>query len=230
MRCNICGGTEFVDMPKRPKVRCANCGSLERTRVAALHLSHNVKPQPGARILHFAPERGLSNLLREIGGANYRPVDIDPERYPGLDVQKFDLCRGVFSLAPGSYDLIIHNHVLEHIECNYSVVLIRLANALSPGGTMLFSMPILPGHFSDELIDAPIEEKLERFGPMLHVRRFGADFLQQTIGMIFRIPERYDLTQSFSEAELVEASIPPHHWKKFTGASIFRVGRNDLRI
>jgi phosphoglycolate phosphatase len=230
MHCNICGGDAFVDMPKRPGVRCAACGSLERTRVAALHLSHYVKPAAGARILHFAPERGLAALLRGIGGANYRAVDIDPDRYPGLGVEKFDLCRDVFGLEPGGYDLIVHNHVLEHIECNYSIVLIRLAQALSPQGTMLFSMPILPGHFSDELIDAPIEEKLERFGPMLHVRRFGSDFLQQTIGMVFRIPERYDLTREFSETELAEANIPPHHWRKYTGASIFRVQRSDLRV
>ena len=230
MRCNICGGGEFLDMPKRPNVRCRACGSLERTRVAALHVQRHIRLEPGARILHFAPERGLSRMLRDIAGTGYRAVDIDPARYGDLGAEPFDLCRDVFSLEPGAYDLIVHNHVLEHIECNYSIVLVRLAQALRPKGTMLFSMPILPGHFSDELIDAPMDEKLARFGPMLHVRRFGSDFLQQTIGMIFRIPERYDLTESFSEAELAEANIPAHHWRKFTGASIFRVGREDLRV
>ena len=229
MRCNICGGTAFVDMPKRPAVRCAQCGSLERTRVAALHLSGLVLPvQP--RILHFAPERGLSALLQARGGAGYRALDIDPSRYPGLRVEPFDLCRDVFALAPASQDLIVHNHVLEHIECNYSAVLLRLTRALAPGGTMLFSMPILPGPFTDELIEGSPDEKREKFGDMIHVRRFGTAFLQQTLGMLFALPERYDLTARFSEAELAEANIPPHHWRAYTGASIFKITPGDLRV
>lgn len=216
-------------MPKRPSVRCAGCGSLERTRVAALHL-HQIAPGQGARILHFAPERGLSAWLQQVGGSHYRGLDIDPGRYPGLPVERFDLCRDVFGLPQASQDLIIHNHVLEHIECNYSVVLVRLAQALRDGGTMLFSMPILPGAFSDELIDGTIEQKRERFGHMIHVRRFGAAFLQQTIGMIFNIPDRYDLTRHFPEAVLAEANIPAHHWRAYTGASVFRVTKDDLRL
>lgn len=230
MKCNICGGTAFTDMPKRPKVRCASCGSLERTRVAALEITRRVKPAPGARILHFAPERGLSALLRGIGGAQYRAVDLDPSRYPGLPVEHFDLTRDIFDLAPGSFDLIVHNHVLEHVEANYTIVLLRLARALSDEGAMVFSIPILPGGFSDELIKAPLAEKLERFGPMLHVRRFGTDMLQQTLGMIFPVPDRYDLAARFDPADLVEANIPPHHWSAYTGASIFTVRRRDLRV
>ena len=217
-------------MPKRPKVRCADCGSLERTRLAALHIARHVALAPGARILHFAPERGLAAMLREIGGDNYLAADIDPTRYSGLDVVRFDLCRDVFDLPRDSFDLIVHNHVLEHIECNYAVVLIRLAQSLTDTGTMLFSMPILPGEFRDELIDASWEEKQARFGPMVHVRRFGRDFLQQTLGMIFPVPEYYDLRESFSEADLVAANIPRHHWTTFTGATVFRVAKADLKI
>ena len=169
-------------------------------------------------------------MLQAIGGQNYRALDIDPSRYAGLPVERFDLCRDSFDLPPESCDLIVHNHVLEHIECNYTAVLTRLAHALTATGTMLFSVPILSGHFSDELVKAPLEQKIARFGSMLHVRRFGRDFVTETIGMIFRIPERYDLTASFSEAELEEANIPPRHWQKYTGASIFRVQRADLRL
>jgi hypothetical protein len=229
MHCNLCGCTSFTDMPKRPAVRCTQCGSLERTRVAALHIAE-LAPAEGARILHFAPERGLSGLLRAVGGAHYRALDINPAGYPGLGVEPFDLCRDVFGLPVGAHDLIVHNHVLEHIECNYSAVLIRLAKALALGGTMLFSMPILPGHFSDELIEGTVADKRAKFGDMIHVRRFGAEFLQQTLGMIFDIPARYDLTARFSEAELTEANIPAHHWRAYTGASIFRVSQADLRV
>ena len=229
MQCNICGCSAFLDMPKRPQVRCVECGSLERTRVAALHVQQ-LAPAAGSRILHFAPERGLSRLLRDIGGANYRAVDIDPGKYPGLDVEPFDLCRDVYGLLPGSYDLIVHNHVLEHIECNYSAVLLRLARALGDGGTMLFSMPILPGPFTDQLMHGSLAEKRAAFGDMLHVRCFGPDFIAETIGMLFDLPAGNDLTRQFGEARLREANIPPHHWHAYTGTSVFRVGRADIRV
>ncbi len=166
MQCNICGCSRFTDMPKRPAVRCADCGSLERTRVAALHVTEELKPASGAHILHFAPERGLSLMLREIGGPNYRAVDIDPDRYPGLGVARFDLTEDVFDLPRDRYDLIVHNHVLEHVEANYSAVLLRLARSLSETGTMLFSVPILPGDFTDELILGGPDEKLQPLRPL----------------------------------------------------------------
>lgn len=229
MQCNICGGTAFTDMPKRPGVRCADCGSLERTRVAALHITGRLKPPRGSHILHFAPERGLGTLLRELGGPNYRAVDIDPSRYPGLGVERFDLCEDVFDLPLDRYDLIVHNHVLEHIECNYTAVLTRLARSLSETGTMLFSVPILPGESTDELVDASWEEKQRRFGPMVHVRRFGLDHLQRTLGMIFPIPDAHDLRDAFGEAVLTRCNIPSHHWTQFSGATVFCVRKRDLR-
>ncbi len=230
IRCNICGGTHFIDMPKRPAVRCAACGSLERTRIAALHIAHRLDLRQGADILHFAPERGLAAMLQDLGGTHYRALDIDVARYPGLDVERFDLCRDIFALPRNHFDLIVHNHVLEHIECNYSIVLIRLAQCLKDTGTMLFSLPLLAGEFRDELVEASVEEKLRRFGPMLHVRRFGVDSLQQTLGMVFDIPSRYDLRDAFTEHQLVEANIPRHHWTAFTGATMFRVKKGDLRV
>ena len=229
MPCNICGCARFTDMPKRPAVRCADCGSLERTRVAALHIVEELKPASGAHILHFAPERGLSVLLREIGGPNYRALDLDPARYPGLGVQPFDLAQDVFDLPLGRYDLIVHNHVLEHVEANYTAVLMRLARSLSDAGTMLFSVPILPGDFTDELIVGGPEEKLRRFGPSLHVRRFSVETLQRTLGMVFPIPESHDLRDSFAPDLLEGCNIPPHHWTNYTGATVFRLRKQDLR-
>lgn len=233
MRCNICGGTVFSNMPKRPRVRCTTCGSLERTRAVALHVDGLALPLEPA-ILHFAPELGLSRKLRAIEGASYRAADIDPERFKAfgldVDIERFDLGTDIFNLPENAYDLIVHNHVLEHPECNYTVVLLKLAKALTDKGVMLFTVPILPGHFSDELIKLSYEEKVAHFGPMIHVRRFGSDFLQETLGMIFRLNETYDLTKRFAEDVLREANIPEHHWRSYTGASVFEVRKRDVRV
>jgi hypothetical protein len=230
MRCNLCGGTTFSDMPHRPAVRCTGCRSLERTRIVALYIEEKVKPPPASRILHVAPELGLSPLLQRIGGPNYRAIDLDPARYAGLPVERFDLCRDVFSLPEGSLDLIVHNHVLEHIECSYAAVLARLARALSPTGTMLFTVPLLPGEYWDQLGAWTPQEKLARFGASGHVRRFGTDRVHETLGMVVRIPDTYDVTRDFTPDQLRDINLPEHHWKAWTGSSVFRVTRADLRI
>ena len=231
MRCNICGGTTFQDMPGRPNVRCAACGSLERARVCALHIRKHLDLQPGSRVLHFAPERGLQAMLKDIVGEGaYRAVDIAPENYPGLGAEPFDLCRDSFGLPKEHFDLIVLNHVLEHIECNYSAVLLNLAKALTARGALLFSVPIGGDDFWDHIVVGTDDEKAERFGPFRHYRHFGRAFIGETLGMLFDMPSTYDATRVFSEAELAEANIRPHHWRKFTGASVFVVRRADIRV
>jgi SAM-dependent methyltransferase len=230
MHCNICGGSTFVDMAKRPAVRCGQCGSLERTRMAALHIDR-LDLNRGAHILHFAPERGLAAKLRAIGGDNYRAVDIDPSRYAdtGVAVAAFDLCRDGFSLQPGSFDLILHNHVLEHIACNYTVVLVQLARALTDTGVMLFSVPIVGDDYWEE-ITRPETVDPARFGLHGHRRHFGRAFIAKTLGMIFHLDPVYDATRQFPEPVLREANIPQHLWSGFSGTSIFAVRKADLRI
>lgn len=231
VRCNICGGHDFLDLPDRPNVRCAACGSLERARVCALHITRRLQPGPGAKVLHFAPERGLQTLLRStVGVANYRALDVAPDNYPGLDVKSFDLCQDVFELEERSTDLIVMNHVLEHIECSYAAVLVRLARALTDNGALLFSVPIGGDDFWDHIVTGTADEKAARFGAFRHYRHFGRAFIGQTLGMLFDLPPQYDLTRTFTEQELVSANIRPHHWRKYTGASVFVIRRADLRV
>ncbi|CAH1664061.1 class I SAM-dependent methyltransferase [Chelatococcus asaccharovorans] len=230
MHCNICGGTAFLDMPKRPLARCADCGSLERTRMAALHIKA-LGLADGAHILHFAPERGLARLLQGIGGENYRAVDIAPEAYAdvGVPVGAFDLCRDGFHLKPATFDLIVHNHVLEHIACNYTVVLTQLARSLKPDGVMLFSVPIVGDDYWEEMT-RPETINPERFGDYGHRRHFGRAFIADTLGMLFHLDTTYDATRNFPADVLRDANIPERLWHGFSGASIFAVRRGDLRI
>lgn len=230
LRCNICGGETFMDMPERPKVRCASCGSLERTRICALRLQGDLAPKPGASVLHFAPERGLSQFLRELSQGNYRAVDIAPENYPGLGAEQFDLCRDVFALPEAAYDVIVLNHVLEHIECNYSAVLLRLARSLTDDGVMLFSVPVEGDEFRDNIALGTLDEKAKRFGAFRHYRNFGRAFIGETLGMLFDMPADYDLTHYATEDQLRELAIRPHHWRKVTGATVFAVRRRDIRV
>ncbi len=107
--CIICGGTQYGPGPngrlsatgKNP--RCAGCGSLERhRRLRQLYGQIPSQFLATLEILQLSPDIGVdpawfeSYELSEYGGPN------------SLDLQAIDR-------ADASYDLVICNHVLEHV-------------------------------------------------------------------------------------------------------------------
>ena len=80
--CNVCGYTgrfAAAGRPRRIDARCPKCGSAERYRLLTLWLDKHGAELRSARLLHFAPERGLTSLLKT-RVRDYRSADISPGR------------------------------------------------------------------------------------------------------------------------------------------------------
>jgi hypothetical protein len=230
-RCNVCGGTDFVDMNSRPRVYCRTCQSLERSRAIKLLLDADDILKPGMRVLHFAPETGLAKHIRSIvGHSNYDARDIDTQRYAKVGVACFDLVKDADTLPQNHFDVIIHNHVMEHLPCNVTAILWHLHNSLSQSGYHIFSIPILDGSYEETQSPITDEERTERFGQFDHVRRFGVEDLDLSIGMIFSLPRNYNLYERFSAAELDAINIPNYARKGWSGHSVFILRKNDLLL
>lgn len=228
--CPLCGGAEFRDFKNRPLTECTRCKSKPRIRVAALFLTKIVKLKPGQRVLHFAPEPQICDLVYPIVGNGYEPCDYDPPRYEKrvpMSVRQFDLCTDARNLPSDTYDLIMHNHVLEHIPCNWTLVLQHLQRAVKPGGVHLFSVPISLHRRFEEDLDPKVSkaERSKRFMQYDHLRRFGRKDFAQTLGAVFDIPDTYSLEDFFSAEELHRAGIWQELWK-VSGASIFYVSKH----
>lgn len=229
MRCNLCGSEEFRDLPGRPNAICEGCHSYERTRILGLMLRKFEALGKDTKILHFAPENGLADYIEDrIGPENYHMRDIDPSRYR-RGVEKFDLCKDIESLPEEYYDIIIHNHVIEHVPCNSTVVLQRLHRALTPAGSHYFSVPIYGDRYESAFADIGDDERTRRFGQFDHVRRFGINDLDLTLGMVFALPKANDLTTQFDPKALEDAAIPREVWSGFSGHTVFRMTKGDLK-
>jgi hypothetical protein len=233
--CNLCGATRFLPMKQRQNVRCAECGSLERTRLLWLYIEHSQILHHGAAVLHFAPEAGLSGRLRDaVGAASYRAVDYDPSLYPRVPgVQSFDLTRDVETLASESLDLVVHSHVLEHIPCNIAYPMFHLHRALKLRGIHACVIPLSPGRW-DESFDPALssQERVRRFGQADHMRRIGREDIGQTLGKILRI-ERYrdfDATRDFSAETLHRFNVPESHWRGFTMGTPLLLAKSDYLL
>jgi ubiquinone/menaquinone biosynthesis C-methylase UbiE len=229
--CNICGSDSFVDMGARKAVKCALCESLERTRIMGLLLKKHGVPRPGMKILHLAPEKGIGMyFLKIVGQDNYHARDLDPSRYTFCNAKQFNLCTDAEQLPDNYYDLIVHSHVIEHVPCNYSAVLLHLHRALSPEGLQMCGIPVSSGFYEETCGPLSQEERTRKFGQFDHIRRFGDQDVQLSLGMIFKIPPVYDLATMFSADELNQYNIPENARTGFTPHSVFVFRKTDAKI
>ena len=161
--------------------RCPKCGSTDRERLVYAYLKHELKifEKHQARILHIAPEMLIAKKFIEKGFTNYICGDFYAEgqhaNYSPKIVEHMDVQNLPF--AEGSFDLIICNHVLEHVF-DEKKALQELFRVLAKNGIAILQVPfsqILGQTISDPSItDKSLLEK--KFGQKDHVRLFGTDY------------------------------------------------------
>jgi phosphoglycolate phosphatase len=229
LTCNLCGSHNFAPSGPIDNI-CLGCGAWTRQRVVKFWLDHLDIVKPGARVMHIAPEKGMSRYLSERLGDGYEAYDINPNQYPYAKAKKLDLVTGVENLSSEYYDLILHSHVMEHIPCNITAVLYHLHRALKPTGYQVMAIPILGGHYSEHLGPLTKEEATKRFGQWDHCRHFSFTDLHKTLGMIFKLPLEYDAGTIVSRDQLERAGIPLELQRGLTGSTIFTFGKADLLL
>ena len=184
--CTICdyvGPFAPHGTPPRFGEYCPRCGSLSRHRLFALAWNDPVLSVPkGSRILHFAPETSLGTLVRE-GASAYHTADMFRED-TDLKLNIEDL-----EIADSSYDVVVCNHVLEHV--NYEKALAELFRVTAPGGSAFLSVPVMESWkqtYHDPSITEP-EQRLLHYGQADHVVYFGADFRSHVTNAGFELHE-----------------------------------------
>jgi SAM-dependent methyltransferase len=183
--CNICGRVGRMlafGVPPRLDARCRRCGSLERHRLEALWFRLNEGAIAGKRVLHFAPESVISELLRP-KARSYIGADLDGRRAESA------LNMEDIALADGAVDLIVCNHVLEHV--NDAKALKEFYRVLSPGGILVLMFPIVEG-WSKTYENPQVESARDRvlhFGQWDHVRYYGYDVRDRIRSVGFELTE-----------------------------------------
>ncbi|AYN66954.1 class I SAM-dependent methyltransferase [Euzebyella marina] len=171
--------------------------SLERHRLLWLYLQSetNFFSAP-LKVLHFAPEQPFYRRFRRLKNLDYTTTDLNS---PLADV-KADICHLPFD--NNSFDVILCNHVLEHIPDD-SKAMSEMLRVLKPGGWGVFQIPQdLKREITFE--DNSITDKKERqriFGQYDHVRVYGRDYFDKLRGIGFEV-EEVDYTHILSENEL----------------------------
>ena len=166
--------------------QCPRCGAKDRHRLVALYLrQRSMAARSNPRVLHFAPEAALRDVVAALGPAAYLSADIEPGA-ADLEADITDL-----PLDDGSFDLVICSHVLEHIPDD-AAALRELARVTASSGEALILSPV--SYALDATVEDPDTtpaERLRYFGQEDHVRVYGPD-LAQRIEAAGMTVERFD--------------------------------------
>jgi predicted SAM-dependent methyltransferase len=174
--------------------------SLERHRLLWLYLKNETDFFTGTakkKVLHFAPEQAFYKLFRNQKNIDYTTTDLFS---PLADV-KADICDLPFE--NNSYDIILCNHVLEHIPDDTKAMQ-ELFRVLKPGGMAILQIPqelARDTTFADDSITDQ-KERAKIFGQYDHVRIYGRDYFDKLRSIGFKVIEE-DYTHKITP-ELVE--------------------------
>ena len=177
-QCNICGYQGWFDhfgLPPRLDAECPNCKSLERHRLLNLVmeralLPRNIKADSDV-VLHFAPENIFERKFRQ-HYKNYKTADLFAKADLKLNIEDINL-------PSESIDVIIANHVLEHVDDGKAAT--ELYRILNFGGMLICMVPIVEGwaktyEKSGVVTDA---DRWLHYGQYDHVKFYGHDFRER---------------------------------------------------
>ena len=212
-KCPICGGEKRKFLPYgygkvREDALCPKCLSLERHRLLWHYLMNNDSERERIKnlptILHIAPEVCLMREFKRIylsAPQNYITADLEsPLADMHFDVQQIPM-------ADSSVDIIICNHLLEHVESDHKA-LKEMYRIMRPGGLGIMLAPIdytLETTFEDDTITDP-KQRAEVFGQYDHRRIYGKDYLERLRAAGFEAFE-IDYAAEFSDSDRTKFSF-----------------------
>lgn len=184
--CPICEfqADKFGSSPngERQNVKCPRCRSLERHRAQWLFGLSKINYNKNTTILHFSPEFCYSRVFMR-KTPNYYTAQYTKSMLSDytLDIQNT-------GLRPNMFDIIICNHILEHVNNDY-LAISELYRLLKPNGFAFIQVPMdcnLKNTYEDSSVKDPIErEKL--FGQSDHLRLYGWDFEKRLENSGFKV-------------------------------------------
>jgi phosphoglycolate phosphatase len=174
----------------------------------------------------------MAMAIRAVENVDYDPVDFHPDIYRSIKARHFDLCADAPKLESESYDIIIHNHVLEHIFCDVTSVVLHLQRALAHDGYHIFSLPFFQDQNYEECL-APLSEQeaIRRFGQKDHCRLFSVNSLDNTFGMyIDRDFRTFIPSKFFEQGELEAINFPRRSWEVVDGSTTIILRKGDTQF
>ncbi|MEO8587759.1 MAG: methyltransferase domain-containing protein [Flavobacteriales bacterium] len=181
----------------RRNAGCFNCGAIDRERLVHVYLRdvlHFYDRVGTSRILHIAPDVHIAEILGRLEPLEYVCGDkftagyVYPKHVRNMDIE-------ALPFETGHFDLVICNHVLEHVP-NDAQAMRELFRVLKPGGHAVLQVPLSsnsPTTIEDPSVTDP-RERERLYGQFDHLRLYGQDYQGRLVAAGF-IVERLQLAR-----------------------------------
>ena len=161
--------------------RCWKCGSVERERLLMHYINKIVNPEKLA-VLHIAPERVIKKKVENLF---LKYITGDIEKKEDIEIQVDITNMKVFD--DETFDLLICNHVLEHITDDANAIS-EIHRVLKKNGKAILNVPIYKNlystYYNPDIIDP--NDREFHYGQFDHVRIYGQDFFDKVESFGFK--------------------------------------------
>lgn len=183
----------------RNNALCPNCLSLERHRM----IWHFLKQKTDFfntryKMLHIAPEYSFIKRIEKLSNIDYITADIESP----LAKVKLDILNIPFE--DNSFNVILCNHVLEHIKDDIRAMK-EVYRVLKPGGWAILQSCIdtnLKTTYEDFSITSP-KERQKHFRQADHLRVYGQDYKErlEKAGFTVKVIDLYEGNERYGFAK-----------------------------
>ncbi|ASK31543.1 SAM-dependent methyltransferase [Chryseobacterium sp. T16E-39] len=177
---------------------CYKCNSRDRERLLYAFIIKELNLPKNNSILHIAPEPRLSKILLNYNLKEYICGDLFTESYHyPAHVKNINVLNIPYENS--YFDMVICNHVLEHIDDDQKAMR-EILRVLKPGGKAILQVPISKNNLEtheDSTISDPQKRK-EFFGQFDHVRLYGQDYVTRLENVGF-IVERLNISDKYKK-------------------------------
>ncbi len=190
-------------LQSRPNALAPHSLSLERHRLIWLYLKNRTdfftNPK---RVLHIAPEYCFIKPFKRLKNLDYITADlISPWADVKLDVQSIPF-------PDSSFDVVICNHVLEHVDDDHKAMQ-ELLRVMKPNGFGIFQVPLnssIEVTLEDSSINTP-ELREKHYKQRDHLRLYGRDYSKRLRAVGFEVTED-DYVHSLTEDLALRYALP----------------------
>jgi SAM-dependent methyltransferase len=201
---------QIIGSGYRKNCVCPRCFSTDRDRLIYLYLTKETNIfDKKIKLLHVAPESSLRYIFRNSQNIDYYTgIKFHEGFYYSPDTSILDIEN--ITYPDNEFDVIICNHVLEHVN-NDKIAMAELYRVLKPGGWAILQVPISNSlketYENPEIIDPEGREK--HFGQFDHVRLYAKDYKDRLSEAGFKVKIFSPLNENGDDQMIKKYAINP---------------------